>query len=48
MTKRCLFCLEEHKGDSDCCPVCGGQTGEIAAGINGAFDWEKFRALREG
>jgi len=23
VTKRCLFCLEEHKGDSDCCPVCG-------------------------
>lgn len=33
---------EEH------CPVCGGQPGELCAETNGAFDWERFQALREG
>ena len=46
LDRLCPVCRDQV--GKDCCPVCGGQTGEIAAGINGAFDWEKFRALREG
>ena len=36
------------RAEEEVCPVCGGQPGEISAETNGAFDWEKFRALREG
>ena len=46
LDRLCPACRDQ--AGRDCCPVCGGQTGEMAAGINGAFDWEKFRALREG
>ena len=46
LDRLCPVCRDQV--GKDCCPVCGGQTGEMAAGINGAFDWEKFRALREG
>ncbi|MBR3752298.1 MAG: molybdopterin oxidoreductase [Ruminiclostridium sp.] len=45
LDRLCPVCRDQV--GKDCCPVCGGQTGEMAAGINGAFDWEKFRALRE-
>lgn len=32
----------------DRCPVCGGETGVVTEETNGAFDWERFQALREG
>jgi len=46
LDRLCPACRDQ--AGEDRCPVCGGQTGEITADINGAFDWEKFRALREG
>ena len=36
------------RAEEDGCPVCGGEIGQADAETNGAFDWERFRALREG
>ena len=36
------------RAEEAACPVCGGAPGEITAETNGAFDWERFQALREG
>lgn len=46
LDRLCPSCRRE--AEQDCCPVCGRETGDVAAETNGAFDWEKFQALREG
>ena len=46
LDRLCPSCRMEARQDR--CPVCGGETGPVDAQTNGAFDWERFQALREG
>ena len=46
LDRLCPACRAEVQQER--CPVCGGAPGETSAEINGAFDWDRFQALREG
>ena len=46
LDRLCPACRAQ--AEEDRCPVCGGAHGERTAETNGAFDWERFRAMREG
>ena len=46
LDRLCPACRAQ--AEEDRCPVCGGAHGERTAETNGAFDWDRFRALREG
>ena len=42
----CPACRAE--AESGRCPVCGGAVEDAAAGVNGAFDLERFERLARG
>jgi hypothetical protein len=46
LDRLCPACRAQ--AEEERCPVCGGAPGERSAETNGTFDWERFRAMREG
>jgi hypothetical protein len=46
LDRLCPACRAQ--AEEERCPVCGGAPGERTAETNGAFDWDRFRAMREG